>query len=125
MGRMRFAGLSRVTHDAIVVQFSLPEPLEHARVERIEQYARTWYGHLVRLKNRGRPRRGIGRMALRVVPADRPAGAVQVALRTTLSVRKGAPTAMPFPGGARERRSGSRWQHRPPRGKSCQRLRLR
>jgi hypothetical protein len=50
MGRVRFAGLSRVTRDALVVQFSLPEPLERARVERIEQYARNWYGHRVRLK---------------------------------------------------------------------------
>jgi hypothetical protein len=50
MGRVRFAGLSRVTRDAIVVQVSLPEPLEHARIVRIEHYAKNWYGHRIRLK---------------------------------------------------------------------------
>jgi hypothetical protein len=50
MGRVRFAGLSRVTRDAIVVQFALPEPLRHGRIERIERYAHDWYGHRLRLR---------------------------------------------------------------------------
>jgi len=50
MGRVRFAGLSRVTRDAIVVQFALPEPLRHGRIERLERYAHDWYGHRLRLR---------------------------------------------------------------------------
>jgi uncharacterized protein DUF5655 len=52
MGRVRFAGLSRVTRDALVVQFALPEPLVDGRIERIERYARDWYGHRLRLRTR-------------------------------------------------------------------------
>ena len=49
MGRVRFAGIVRLTENEIVVSFALPKPLESKRFIKVEEIVPGWWLHRLRI----------------------------------------------------------------------------
>jgi len=49
MGRVRFAGVSRVSDRGMTIGFALPAPLKSFRLSKVELLAPGWYGHWMRV----------------------------------------------------------------------------
>ena len=49
MGRVRFAGVSSISHRGMTIAFALPAPMEHPRIRKVEHLAPGWYGHHMRI----------------------------------------------------------------------------
>ena len=49
MGRVRFAGVSRISRKGMTIGFALPYPLTSGRIQRMENPIPSWHAHYMRI----------------------------------------------------------------------------